>query len=804
MMHTIPQKEAVRDLVASKLLRYFNTKFEEATPQQLYTAMSSVLRDSMMQRRAGYRKEVYQRDARQVYYISMEFLLGRMLKNTLYNLGLTDVFAEVAELCGQKLEDIYELERDPGLGNGGLGRLAACYLDALSSLSLPAMGFSLRYEYGIFRQRIVDGWQTELPDTWLDSGEPWMVPRFDETIEVCFGGNVSEDWSHGVLKTRHENYYSVLAIPYEMPIAGFGGDGVNVLRLFSAKSPVSIDMQLFSSGRYLQAMEQNAMAEVLCKVLYPDDNHFEGKSLRLKQQYFLVSASVQMIVRSHLKHYGTLDNLHKFKAIQLNDTHPALVIPELMRILMDEHGFSWDAAWHIVSNTVSYTNHTVLPEALEQWPEALFQMHLPRLMPIIREINERACRELFDATEGDLDAVSRMAVLAYGQVRMANLSVIGASHVNGVSALHTQILKDTVFQDFHRVTPGKFLNVTNGIAHRRWLCQANPELSGLLTELIGPAFQSDASALEDLRRFENDAGVLERLARIKRDNKARLAKYVHDTMQVTIDPDSIFDVQAKRLHEYKRQLLNVLHIITLYREILENPNADFLPRTFLFSAKASPGYQAAKRIIHLICKLADTINADKRVNGRIKVVFLEDYRVTVAEVLIPAADLSEQISLAGKEASGTGNMKFMINGALTIGTLDGANVEIRQQVGDENMFLFGLKAGEADGLVNSGYMPSAWYQNNPRLKAAIDSIGSGLLGEKFTDLTLSLLTYDTYLLLADYESYRLAQARANDAYNDQTHWSRMALRNIAGAGIFAADRAVREYADHIWHLKAIR
>ena len=803
-MHTIPEKDAVRELVASKLLRYFNAKVEEATPQQLYTAMSSVLRDMMMQRRAGFRKEVYRRDARQVYYISMEFLLGRMLKNTLYNLGLTDVFAEVAALCGQKLEDIYELERDPGLGNGGLGRLAACYMDGLSSLSLPGIGFSLRYEYGIFRQRIVDGWQTELPDTWLDSGEPWMVPRFDETIEVRFGGNIREDWSHGTLKIHHEDFYSVLAIPYEMPIAGYGGDGVNVLRLFSAKSPVSIDMQLFSSGRYLQAMEQNAMAEVLCKVLYPDDNHFEGKSLRLKQQYFLVSASVQMILRSHLKHYGTLENLHRFKTIQLNDTHPALVIPEMMRILMDDHNFSWEDAWYIVCNTVNYTNHTVLPEALEQWPENLFQMHLPRLMPIIREINERACRELFAAMDGDQDAVARMAPLAYGQVRMANLSVIGARHVNGVSALHTQILKETVFEDFHRVWPGKFLNVTNGIAHRRWLCQANPELSDLLDDLIGPAFRSDASALEELRRFENDTAVLERLARIKRNNKARLARYIQDTVHIAVDPDSIFDVQAKRLHEYKRQLLNVLYIITLYREILDNPSASFHPRTFVFSAKASPGYHAAKRIIHLICKLADTINADKRVHDQLKVVFLEDYRVTVAETLIPAADLSEQISLAGKEASGTGNMKFMINGALTIGTLDGANVEIRQQVGEENMFLFGLKASEAEGLIKSGYMPSAWYQNNARLKAAIDSMGSGLAGEKFADLTLSLLTYDTYLLLADYESYRLAQVRANGAYADQHHWAQMALRNIAGAGIFAADRAVREYADNIWNLKAVK
>jgi starch phosphorylase len=538
-------------------------------------------------------------------------------------------------------------------------------------------------------------------------------------------------------------------------------------------------------------------------VLYPDDNHFEGKSLRLKQQYFLVSASVQRIVRSHLKHYGTLDNIHEKKAIQLNDTHPALVVPELMRILMDDHGYSWDRAWLIVTNTVSYTNHTVMPEALEQWPEALVQMHIPRILGIIHEINERACRDLLART-GDADAVSRMAIVRDGVLHMANMSVIASAHVNGVSALHSRILQDGLFHDFYRQDPGKFLNVTNGIAHRRWLCQANPGLSSLIGELCGTKYMSDAAALSALRRHENDAGVLDRLNAIKHENKLRLADYIRKTQSITVDPGSIFDVQAKRLHEYKRQLMNVLHIISLYNELLDNPGAPIHPRTFLFAAKASPGYDAAKRIIHLICRLADAVNRDSRVRDRLKVVFLEDYRVTLAEEIIPAADLSEQISTAGKEASGTGNMKFMMNGALTIGTLDGANVEIHDQVGDENMFLFGLHADEAEALQRSGYTPSACYQNSPRLKSALDALGAGLAGERFNDVSLSLLTHDAYMLLADFDSYADAQKRAAETYTDRRKWSKMALINIAGSGVFSADRSVGEYARKIWGLEKVR
>ena len=793
--------KAARELLADKLMSHFNARLEDASDVQIYTALSAVLRDLAMQRRAEFKKAYNENRARQVYYISMEFMLGRMMRNTLFNLEIEDVFRGVLKSVGKDLECICELERDPGLGNGGLGRLAACYMDALACLGYPAIGHSIRYEYGMFRQRIVDGIQTELPDEWLDSGESWMVTRLDETVEVRFGGTVSEDWSGGNMRVRHENYYSVLAVPYEFPIAGYGpGSAVNELWLWSAKSPVSLDMGLFSSGKYMQAIEQNALAEIISKVLYPEDNHFEGKSLRLKQQYFLVSATVQRIVRSHLKHYGTLDSLHEKKAIQLNDTHPALVIPELMRILMDEHGYSWEHAWHIVTHTVNYTNHTVMPEALEQWPEALVGMHLPRILSIVKEINERVCRELYERT-GDFAAVSRMAVVADGMLRMANLCVIASGHVNGVSSLHSQILKDGLFNDYYQLDPGKFTNVTNGIAHRRWLCQANPGLAAFVEELIGPAFKTDASALESLRGFGQDAAVLERLWQIKRENKRRLAAYIRQTSGLTVDPDSLFDVQVKRVHEYKRQLLNVLHIVSLYNELTQNPASNIAPRTFLFAGKAAPGYSAAKRIIHLICRLAEVVNCDKRVRDRLKVVFLEDYRVTAAELIIPAADLSEQISLAGKEASGTGNMKFMMNGALTIGTMDGANVEIFERVGMENMFLFGLTAAEAEEARRAGYMPSACYQNNERLKSALDTLGTGLGGERFNDISLSLLTADTYMLLADFESYSEAQARAAWEYGDRFNWHRKALVNIAGSGVFSADRAVEEYARNIWNLE---
>ena len=792
-----------RELLASKLMRYFNARLEDATDWQLYVAVSSTLRDIAMQRRSSFKKAVNEREARQVYYLSMEFMLGRMMRNTLFNLELDGVFGEVLGSIGKRLDELYKMENDPGLGNGGLGRLAACYMDALASSGYPVIGHSIRYDFGVFRQKIVDGYQTELPDEWLESGEPWMVPRLDETVEVRFGGNVMEDWTDGTLKVRHENYFTVLAVPYEFPVAGYGVDSVvNELWLWSAKSPVSLDMQLFSSGKYMQAIEQNALAEIISKVLYPDDNHFEGKSLRLKQQYFLVSASVQRIVRSHLKHYGTLDNLHEKKAIQLNDTHPALVVPELMRILLDDHGYSWERAWEIVTNTVSYTNHTVMPEALEQWPEALVQMHMPRILGIVKEINERECRKLFART-GDMDAVSRMAIVRDGVLHMANMSVIASEHINGVSALHSQILKDDLFGDFYRLDPGKFMNVTNGIAHRRWLCQANPGLSALIEELCGPAFKSDAGALSALRRYENDASVLDRLHAIKRANKLRLAEYINKEQNITVDPDSIFDVQAKRLHEYKRQLLNVLHILSLYNELLANPGAPVQPRTFLFAAKASPGYGMAKRIIHLICRLADAVNRDSRVRDRLKVVFLEDYRVTLAEMIIPAADLSEQISTAGKEASGTGNMKFMMNGALTIGTLDGANVEIHGQVGDDGMFLFGLKTEEVLNLWRCGYTPSAYYQRSDRLKGALDALSAGLAGERFNDISLNLLTHDTYLLLADFDSYVGAQQRAAAAYAGGRVWNRMALVNISGSGIFAADRSVTEYAEKIWYLRKI-
>ena len=712
---------------------------------------------------------------------------------------------EAIKFLGFDPGEIFEAEPDAGLGNGGLGRLAACYLEAMTTLEIPATGYSICYELGIFKQKIVDGQQVELADNWLDLGDSWLITRTDETEEVKFGGRVIDHWEGNINHPEHVEYTSVLAVPRDMPVAGYNTEHTNVLRLWDAKSPTPVDMSLYSSGDYLKAVEQQAMAEVIAKVLYPDDNHYEGKSLRLRQQYFFVSATIQSIMRKHRAQYGTLRNFHEKHVIQINDTHPTLVIPEMMRILLDEEGYEWDDAWEIVTKTVAYTNHTVLAEALERWPQQLFESLLPRIWNIVCEIARRYQLELeHHFGQGD-GRVARMAIIWDNEVRMANLCICACYAVNGVSALHSEILKHDVFADAYRLQPAKFKNVTNGIDHRRWLAEINPQLDGLIRECTGGAdYLVHAGKLKELEKFADDASVLERLGKIKADNKKAFADYVKAESGILLNTDALFDVQVKRLHEYKRQLLNVLHIIYLYQHMKENPNFNFQPRTFLFGAKAAPGYYVAKRIIRLINSVAQTVNNDPACKDRLQVVFLENYRVSLAEKLMPASELSEQISTAGKEASGTGNMKFMMNGALTIGTLDGANVEMHEQVGDDNIFIFGLTAQEVSDLKAKGYYAYDYYMNNPDIKWVMKFLNDGFAdGQTYGDLTRRLISgdgcpADEYLLLADFESYKAAHQRVGEAYRDPKKWNKMSLINIARSGIFAADRSICDYADTIW------
>ena len=800
-------KAQLTEMIVGKLLRNFGRTVDEATPNHMFKACAMVLRDIMSGHQIETSNHVWEAQGRQVHYLSLEFLMGRSLEKNAYNLGLLDTLTQVLEDLGFSAADLFETEPDAGLGNGGLGRLAACYLDSMTTLEIPATGYSICYELGIFKQKIIDGKQVELADNWLGLGDAWLIAKMDEAEEVRFGGRIVDHWVDGHNKPEHVGYTTVLAIPRDMEIAGYKTNHTNTLRLWDAKSPVPVDMSLYSRGEYLKAVEQQAMAEVIAKVLYPDDNHYEGKSLRLKQQYFFVSATAQSIVRQHRAQYGTLRNFHQKHVIQINDTHPTLVIPELMRILLDVEGYSWDEAWHIVTNTVCYTNHTVLAEALERWPQNLIESLLPRIWEILKEIAARYQRQLEGYFGGDMNRVSRMAIIWGGEVRMANLCVCACSAVNGVSALHSDILKRDVFHDAYLRQPDQFKNVTNGIDHRRWLSQINPKLDALIRECTGSdAYLLHPESISGLEKYKDDSAVLDRLESIKQENKRRFAGYVARESGIILNTDAIFDVQVKRLHEYKRQLLNVLHIVCLYQQLRDDPNMDFTPQTFLFGAKAAPGYHVAKQIIQLINSLAAQINADPVCKDKLQVVFLENYRVSLAEKLMPASELSEQISTAGKEASGTGNMKFMMNGALTIGTLDGANVEMHQQVGDENIFLFGLKADEVAEKKARGYRSYEYYMQDAALKAVIDQIARGFDdGVAYTDLTNRLLfgngaPADEYMLLADFASYRDAQARAGQAYLDPKDWSRMALINIARSGIFAADRSIRDYARDIWHV----
>lgn len=806
-LDTTTQKEFQKQ-IASTLARFFGVKPEEATKAQIYQSVCMVVRDILTQTRIDFKKLVREENEKQVYYMSMEFLLGRSLRNHLYNLGIQDEVEKAVASLGFSLDEIFNLEPDAGLGNGGLGRLAAAYMDSMTSLGYAASGFSIMYDYGIFKQVIVDGWQLEQPDEWLKMGGVWLNPRMEDIYEVNFGGTLEQYWENGKLRVSLKNPTTVLAVPYDLNVSGYNTKAVNRLRLWSSKAPTDFDMTMFSKGQYVKAMAAKAMAESISKVLYPADDHFEGKSLRLKQQYFFVSASIQSIIKRHLRTNPNLDNLADCAAIHINDTHPTLCIPELMRLLLDKYDYSWEQAWEITTATVSYTNHTVMSEALEKWPQSLFESLLPRCYQIINEINQRFCKELWDFYPNDWEKVSANAILSHTQVKMANLCLATSHTINGVSKLHSEILKNDVFNDYFRMHPEKFTNVTNGITHRRWVQQANPLLADFLTELIGDKWKKQPETLEDLLKYQGDKSVLKKLAEIKLRNKEKLAKFIQSTNCVTIDPNSIFDVQVKRLHEYKRQLLNALHILDLYYQVKENPNIDIEPRTFIFGAKAASAYYMAKQIIRLIYMIGQVVNNDPDVRNRIKVVFLENYSVTLAERIMPASEVSEQISLAGKEASGTGNMKFMINGALTIGTMDGANVEIHESVGDENIFLFGLLADEVKQLFAEGYNPTQFYRDNHSLKRVIDNLRAGIGGVSFSEIADSLTLgrggqADSFMVCADFESYKQAQSRVSSTYRDKERWNRMSINNIAKAGFFAADRAVKEYATRIWGIRPI-
>ncbi len=804
----ISSTEYTEEVLTDLLQRHFGVNFENASKEQVYNSVAVAVKDILLKRRNDFKAASKKQGAKRVYYLCMEFLIGRSLKNNLYNMGLTDTYKEVLSKHGYDLEELYELEPDAGLGNGGLGRLAACFMDSLATLDYNATGFSILYEYGLFKQKIVDGWQIELPDVWLPGGSVWLNKRTDKTFKVSFGGELEETWSEDKLRVTIKNAETIEAVPYDIMISGADDRGVSVLRVFQARDIENFDMTSFSNGDYARATLGDNKASLISKVLYPRDSHYEGKELRLRQQYFLVSASLQNIIGDHLRDYKTLESLPDKIAIHINDTHPALVVPEMMRIFMDDYGMAWEESFDIIKKCLAYTNHTVLAEALEKWPEELIRRLLPRIYQIIHELNERFCKHIWDKYPGDWDKCERMAILSNGVVHMAHLAILGSHSVNGVSELHSDILKQSVFRDFYDDTPDKFTNVTNGIAHRRWLCQSNPGLTALIDDCIGTTYKRQAEKLTEFMAFRNDPAVLERLARIKAENKRKISDLVKKDTGILIDPDSLFDVHVKRLHEYKRQLLNALQIIALYNDLKDDPDKDITPQTFIFAAKAAPGYDRAKSIIRLIVNLSEEINKDPVISKKLKVVFLENYRVTMAENLMPAAEVSEQISLAGKEASGTGNMKLMINGAVTLGTLDGANVEMSQVVGKQNIYIFGMTAEQVENKWRDGYDPYRYYENSDRLKRALDRLKSGFNGVDFNDIYRYLLIgdhgiADPYMCLADFGDYCHVRTDMLRDYADPREWNRKSLVNIASAGHFAADKAIAKYANEIWNLKPV-
>ncbi len=795
-----PMMQKIRTDFLEKLQGIYNVSPDEASDKQVYQMLSDVIVGILKKKRQTFINHTHSAGGKQIYYLSMEFLMGRSLKTSIYNLGVADEIRDMLNEFGINLDKIYEYEPDAGLGNGGLGRLAACYLDALATQGLPAMGHSICYEYGIFQQKLEDGWQTEFPDNWLPGGSVWLTAKPDLAIDVHFEGELREYWDSQYHHVSHINYNTVVAIPYDMYVSGYGSEGVSVLRLWKAQAP-SFDMAKFNSGDYASALAQNSAANAISKVLYPNDNHLEGKRLRLRQQYFMCAAAVGDIVNTHMSVYGTLDNLHEKVAIHINDTHPTLAIPELMRILLDDCGYTWEKAWNIVIHTFAYTNHTVMAEALEKWDVNLVKHIVPRIFSIIVEINNRYCAELMEKNGNDSALTTRMSIIKDNQIHMATLCVAASHSVNGVSKLHSEIIKDSVFGDEYRNSPEKFKNVTNGIAYRRWLYQSNPGLTNLLREKIGDKFLKDGSELTKLRQFADDKDVLEQLLKIKKENKEIFAKFVKNKSSFNIDTNSIFDVQVKRLHEYKRQHLNVMNILADYNYLLENPDADFEPKTYIFAAKAAPGYYLAKQIIKLIWAISEEIKKNPKISKKLSVYFLENYCVTLSELLMPASDISEQISLAGTEASGTGCMKLMLNGAITLGTLDGANIEIKDAVGDDNIIIFGMKNEEVNALKARGYNPEDIYANNETIRNCINRMYQGINGCVFSEVANSLKSQDPYMVLADFEAYRQAQEFSSECYRDKMKWAKMSLNNIAGAGIFSADRAVNEYAKNIWHLK---
>ncbi|WNF22195.1 glycogen/starch/alpha-glucan phosphorylase [Mesobacillus jeotgali] len=796
MFSSVPK---FKNAFLKKLEMMFGTSFEESTSREQFQTLGHMIREHVS---SDWIKtnELYRAGAKkQVYYLSIEFLLGRLLRHNLINLGVEKVVCEGLRELGIELDQLEEIEADAGLGNGGLGRLAACFLDSLASLDLPGHGCGIRYKHGLFEQKIVDGYQVELPEQWLRHGHVWEVRKADDAVEVPFWGEIESRMENGRLVFRHLNAETIMAVPYDLPVIGYETQTVNTLRLWNAEPsrfPANADIFKYKKD-----------TESVSEFLYPDDTHDEGKILRLKQQYFLVSSSLKAIVKSFKKKNKSLLEFHDYVSIHINDTHPAIAVPELMRILMDEEGLGWDDAWDITVQTLSYTNHTTLAEALERWPIRIFKPLLPRIFMIVEEINERFCKQVWEQYPGDWGRVESMAIIAHEEVRMAPLAIVGSHSVNGVAQLHTEILKNREMNLFYQFYPDRFNNKTNGITHRRWLLKANPGLSGLITDAIGTDWVSSPQQLENLMRFKDDSAFLEKLHGIKQGNKERLAKRILDKTGIQVDTESIFDVQVKRLHAYKRQLLNVLHIMHLYNALKKDPEALLYPRTFIFGAKASPGYYFAKKVIKLINCVADKVNNDPSINGKLKVVFLENYRVSLAEEIFPAADISEQISTASKEASGTGNMKFMMNGALTLGTLDGANVEITDLVGRENIFLFGLTAEEVlDYQNNGGYHSLEYYHHDERIREVVDQLVNGFFPDTenhFNEVFDTLLGHnDQYFVLRDFASYAEAHQEVSRSYLDRNTWLQKSLVNIAKSGFFSSDRTIMEYADQIWKVQS--
>ena len=800
MAYTIKTKNgrgSLREELESTLLHQFSVQPSEATDENFYQALALVLRARMREQRVAYMGDTKKQQSKQVYYLCMEFLMGRSLRTSLFNLGLNEVAEQVLADADIKIDTIYEQEPDAGLGNGGLGRLAACYLDGMATDCIPGTGYSILYEYGIFKQKIVDGWQQETADNWLPGGQVWIKSHPDQAQEIRFDGQAIETWEGGFHHVKYENYNSVIAVPNDMYVAGYGTQGVSKLRLWQAKAP-SFDMSSFNAGNYNTAISQSASAELISKILYPNDNHTEGKILRLRQQYFFSAASVADILGNHLNQYGTLENLPDKIAIQLNDTHPTIAIPEMMRILLDECSYEWDAAFDICRKVFAYTNHTVMSEALEKWNVDIFRSTLPRIWQIVQEMDRRCRADLEKAFPGDQGKIDYMAIIGDNQVRMANICAYTCHSINGVSKLHSEIIKDSVFHDYFLYKPKAFKNVTNGIAYRRWLLAANPGLTKLLEDSIGPGFKQDASELKKFEKFADDSAMLDKLAAVKRANKVNFANYLEKTTGQVIDPDSIFDCQVKRMHEYKRQHLNAMNIAAEYLYLKANPNADFVPKTYIFGAKAAPGYYMAKQMIRMICKLGKLIDNDPAVKDKLRIVYLEDYCVSLSERLMPASEVSEQISLAGTEASGTGNMKFMLNGAITLGTLDGANVEITDAAGKDNEIIFGMLTPEVNALKGMGYHPQAFISDDNVAMAVLDMLEKGWNGENFSEVTNNLRNSDPYMVLADFKDYRRAQHTVQELYKQKQTWNRMSLMNISNAGIFSADRSIMDYSRDIW------